>query len=478
MTTALAGTGRRLTDAEALMWVLDRDAALRSAFMGITFLDRPPDRARFERRMVEALDGVPALRWRVGGSPLDIVRPSWEPDPGFDLANHLHWVRLPRPGTPRQLLDLAAALYAEPFDRSRPLWQFTVVEGLQRRGAALLAKMDHVLSDGIGAVRVSVSFLDLTPDGEGATPPSRRPAPPTSARPVWLAPLSAVGSLAGTVGGIVRSPATQLQRGATTVTSLGRQLGVIAPARSPLWTERSFEPHFETLSLDLDALRGAARALGGSVNDAYVTIMAAAAGSYHRALGSDVAELRMTMPVSVRHDHDAGGNAWVPTRVLVPTGPMAPAARFEEVSRRLTAVKHESLDAAASFAGVARLVPRPLLFRVARQQVRTVDFACSNVRGAPFDLWIAGAHVEANHPMGPTAGVAFNATVLSYKDSLDLGLNTDTGAIAEPDRLVECIRDAAAELARATGTRPGRASAGPGGGARSTPRGPRAQRVR
>ena len=90
--------------------------------------------------------------------------------------------------------------------------------------------------------------------------------------------------------------------------------------------------------------------------------------------------------------------------------------------------------------------PWPMLVPLARQQVATVDFACSNVRGAPFDLWIAGSHVESNHPMGPTAGVAFNATVLSYKESLDLGLNTDTGAVTDPELLRRCIAHTAAAL--------------------------------
>jgi hypothetical protein len=111
---------------------------------------------------------------------------------------------------------------------------------------------------------------------------------------------------------------------------------------------------------------------------------------------------------------------------------------------------------ATTVAGAARLLPRPLLVRLARQQTSTVDFACSNVRGAPFDLWVAGAHVESNHPMGPTAGVAFNATVLSYKTGLDLGLNTDTGAVTDPERLCRCITEAAAEVLSVTRRRAAR----------------------
>jgi hypothetical protein len=91
-------------------------------------------------------------------------------------------------------------------------------------------------------------------------------------------------------------------------------------------------------------------------------------------------------------------------------------------------------------------LPTAVVVRLARQQVETVDFATSNLRGANFDLYMAGAHVIANHPMGPTAGTAFNATVLGYKDSLDLGLNVDTAAIDDPGLLRKCIEDAFADL--------------------------------
>jgi diacylglycerol O-acyltransferase len=436
-----------LTGAEALMWTLDEEPSLRSSFMSITFVDRPPDQVRFRRRMLDAVDGVAVLKQRIVSAPLDLAPPRWEPDPDFDLDRHVRWIALPPPGGRRQLLDLAGSIYADPFDRARPLWRFTIVEGLEDGGCALLAKMHHVLSDGIGAVRVSASFLDLSPDGDEARP-ARAPADQATSSAGWFAAAAAaLGPIVGAGLSAVRSPVGSVTQGLSTARSLARQLGLSDPARSPLWADRSFDNRFDVLSLDLDRVRAAARALGGTVNDAFVTIMAGAAGAYHRELGVDVDELRMSMPISVRHDKEVGGNAWVPARVLVPAGPLTPAERFGEVSARLTTVKKEpGFGMADTFAEVARHLPRPVLLRFARQQVRTVDFACSNVRGAPFDLWIAGAHVEANHPMGPTAGVAFNATVLSYRGTLDLGLNSDTGAITEPDMLRACIEDAAREL--------------------------------
>ena len=439
--------GRQLTGTEALMWSLDNEPSLRSSFMGITFLDRPPDPERFRRKMAEAIGSVNALREHVVPTPFDLGPPRWEVDPAFDLDYHVRHLALPPPGSRRQLLDLAAVIYADPFDRGRPLWQFTIVEGLEGGGAALLAKMHHVLSDGVGAVRLSVSFLDLTPDGDPPAP-RRAPAPVEhdgSGPGAWFD--AAAGAL-GTVLSVARNPVGTAASSLSTVRSVGRQLGLSDPARSPLWAgERSLVHRFDTLALDLTRTRAAAKALGGTVNDAFVTVMAQAAGDYHRALGEDVDYLRITMPISVRHDREAAGNAWIPARLLVPTGQMAIDDRFAEVSATLQAAKRDrSLGVGGTLAGIAQRLPAPVLARFARQQTATVDFACSNVRGAPFDLWIAGAKVLANHPLGPTAGVAFNATVLSYLESLDLGLNTDTGAITRPGLLRSCITDAAEQL--------------------------------
>jgi len=474
MTTVEANRGRPLTGAEALMWSLQGERALQSSFMGVTLLAGAVDTDRFRARLADAAIELDVLRRRVVDTPLDLAPPRWELDPDFALDHHLRQITLPPPGTRRQLLDIAATVYAEPFDRARPLWRFTIVDGLEDGATALLAEMHHVLSDGIGAVRISASFLDLRPDQPTPTTPASSAGddqvfPPSDARPGgwlpsggplgWLRAASAAigpiistnaaatrtsaAAVASSVSSAVRSPAT----GVAAVRALGHQLGPANPARSPLWTGRSHAHRFDAVTLDLRSVKTTAKALGGTVNDVFVALMAAAAGDYHRHAGVEIDELRVSVPISVRHDRQAGGNAWIPARVLVPVGVMSAADRFAVVAERLGAVKGEpSLGLTDTLALAVRRLPRPLLLRLARQQVGTVDFACSNVRGAPFDLWVAGAHVEANYPMGPTAGVAFNATILSYRDALDLGLNTDTGAVDDPELLVDCIREAAAEL--------------------------------
>jgi diacylglycerol O-acyltransferase / wax synthase len=475
------------------MWSLDDEPALRSTFISVSLLDQALDRERFRARIARAVDGLSILRQRVVPTPFDLAPPRWEEDPDFDLDRHLAHRRLRRPGGTRQLLDLAAAVCAEPFDRSHPLWQFTLVDGLRGGGGALLVKMHHVLSDGVGAVRISASFVDLAADGDLVEPAPRvaadgdlvEPAGRVGADVADVAAVAAVGAAAGpgpalrrggwlgdaagTVGPIVGANASEFRRnvaalaeGISTVVrapttgaayvvaaarSIAGQVGSADRARSPLWTTHDNRHRFDVTTWDLGRIKAVANGLGGTVNDAFVTILAGAAGAYHRDRGTPVDELRVSVPVSVRHDHEAAGNAWVPTRVLVPTGELAAPERFAAVHTRLRAVKGDPALGMAD--GIARTVwhlPRPLLVRVARRQIGTVDFACSNVRGAPFDLWIAGSHVEANHPFGPTAGVAFNATILSYRSALDVGINVDTGAVDHPDHLLRCIKRSTAEF--------------------------------
>lgn len=428
---------------ESLMWAAEREPILRSTFLNLTFLDRPPDIERFRRRLAYAATQVPRLRQRV----LDT---EFVDDPDFDVDFHVRHIALPPPGTDRQLLDLAAQLVQDAFDPARPLWQFTVVDGLTDGRAALLAKMHHTITDGVGGVRLSAMFIDLAPDAPDPEPPATPWEPP--AEPAGDGLFGTVGRVAtgaadavrGVVGVLAGGPGEAME----TARSLARQLLVTEGAHSPLWAgRRSLRRRLEVLSIDLDAVKAAAKALGGTVNDAYVAGVAGGAGAYHRAKGVEVDDLRISMPVSTRADKSAGGNAFAPARLLVPAGIEDPRARFEVVHERLAVTKGERAFALAdSFAGALTSLPTPLVVRLARQQIETVDFAASNVRGAPFDLWIAGSHVLSNHPMGPTAGTAFNATLLSYKSSMDIGINIDTAAVDDPDLLRDCIEASLAEV--------------------------------
>lgn len=454
---------RRMSDVEALMWNLEKDPFLSSTFANVTILDQPPDVERLRRRMLRALQLVPRLRQRVVPALGRLAPPEWHDDPDFDVKYHVRQLGLPSPGTERQLFDLATVLAQTPFDRTRPLWEFAVVEGVEGGRAALFQKLHHTITDGEGGVRMSEQFIDVSRD---------QPEPPALDEPATSGDGRGSGGLlatavdtvahnarrqlgvarraAGAAADLATHPARLPGAGADvveTVRSMLRQVAVTDSSRSTLWTNRSLHRRFEVLRVPLDDAKRAAKALGGSINDLFVAAAAGGAAAYHRAKGADVDELRISMPVSTRTDRSAGGNAFTPTRLLVPAGLEDPVERFDAIRSRLDATKRErALGFANNLAGVINVLPTSLLVRFARQQVETVDFATSNVRGAPFELFIAGARIEANYPMGPTAGTAFNLTLLSYGGSLDMGLNVDTGAIDDPELLRSCIERSFDEL--------------------------------
>lgn len=452
----------RMTAAETLMWNAEHDPVLRSTFSNITFLDRIPDFDRFRARIARAVHAFPRLRQRVVEAAGGLGSPEWVDDPYFDLDHHVRHLAVPAPGTDRQFLDLAAVLAQDAFDNARPLWQLTIVDGLEGGRAAFIAKMHHTITDGVGGVRLSAEFIDLArdapmdeapeDDGDASSAPDDDTSLMTT---VSRAAADTVRQVVGTgramaaVAGSIGNPVHAVD----TARSLARQL-VADTAHSPLWAgRRSMRRRFEVLHVDLEDAKLAAKRLGGTINDFYVAGIAGGAGAYHRHFGVEVDELRMSMPISTRTDRSMGGNAFIPTRVLVPVGILDPAERFEEVQRRLAVTKTErSIGFADSLAGVLTSLPTPLLVRMARHQVETVDFATSNVRGASFDLFVAGARILANHPMGPTAGTAFNATLMSYKGSLDIGLNIDAVAVTDPVLLCSCIETSMQELLAAGAT--------------------------
>jgi len=459
---------RRMSDVEALMWNLEKDPYLASSFANVTLLDQPPDPDRLRARLAHAVNVVPRLRHRVAPALGRLAPPEWQDDPNFDLDYHIRHIALPAPGTERTLFDLAVALAAAPLDRTRPLWEFTIIDGVGD-GAALFQKIHHTVTDGEGGVRMSAEFLDLSREGNPLEPatsavtPAEPPDETSDEPPANLFSTAsetaahnlrrglgfgrrAIGGAAALLLHPARIPAAGMETAAS-VQSLARQMAVTDRAHSPLWIERSLRRRFEVLRIPLDDTKRASKALGGSVNDLFVAGAAGAAGAYHRAKGADVDELRISMPVSTRTDHSMGGNAFTPARVLVPVGAADPVERFSAVRERLTVTKSErSLGMAESFAGFANVLPTSVLVRFARQQTETVDFATSNVRGAPFDLYVAGAKIVANYPMGPTGGTAFNLTLLSSGGSLDMGLNIDVAAIDDAELLRSCLEESYAEL--------------------------------
>jgi WS/DGAT/MGAT family acyltransferase len=443
---------REMTDFEALMWSLDGDPRLSNTIGNLTIFDRSPDWDRLRARMERATAVVPRLRQHVVPAPAKLAPPTWELDPDFDLDRHLWRTSLGRRRSWRALHDLVMELMDTPFDRSRPLWEFVVIDGVPGGRAAMLQRIHHTLTDGEGGLRISEQFIDLERD---ATEPAAVAPPPIGADTATV--LDAVArltrrqldaasrTLTGTAE-LLRSPGEVLRRGAHGVEILRstmRQARLTESRLSPLWTQRSLEHRFDTLSIDLERTKAAAKALGTTVNDLFVAGAVWAAGTYHHELGTPVDELRVAMPVSTRRDGSAGGNLFTPTQTVLPTRGPTQVAHLREVAARLGATKAEpAIGSLESLAGTINLLPDPLLVWAGYRLSSSVDFVTSNLRAAPFAVYMAGALMEANYPIGPLAGTAFNLTTMSYRGTLWMGLVSDRAAVEEPARLLRCLRAA------------------------------------
>ncbi|MET0324621.1 MAG: wax ester/triacylglycerol synthase domain-containing protein [Ilumatobacteraceae bacterium] len=453
---------RRMSDAEGLMWRLEKDPHLSSTFGTVSILDRPPDFDRLRSRMERAVLNVPRLGWRVQAPPINVSAPLWVDDADFDIDLHVRHIALPKPASRRQLYDLATLLVLDPFERTRPLWQFVVVDGLRGGKSALVQKMHHTITDGEGGVQMSLQYLDFARDAPDPPLPdpstlaaSRPPTTPSTADSMrdlllggWRLPIA----VARQVSELLADPAAIPKASAATMDTVRgvlTQLSDTERAHSPLWTERSLKRHLEVVRAPFRETKDAAKRLGGTLNTAFLTASADAAARYHRDLGAPVDHLRASMAVSTR-TAASETNAFSLARMVVPTGDMPIADRFAAIQAEADAARDQAGGTSlATIAAVAAALPTSLVTRIARQQAQTVDFATSNVRGSPVPVYISGAQLLENYPIGPLAGVAFNLTLLSYLGSLDMGLNMDAAAVAEPERLAAALKRAFKDLLRA-----------------------------
>ena len=493
------------------MWAVESDPFLRTDFTNITLLESAPDPVRLRAALEQAIQVFPPLRQRVARPPLGLAPPQWADDPDFDLRYHMRRLSVPPPGELRQLLDLAAQLAAMPLDRARPLWELTVVEGLADGRAAVLQRLHHTLTDGVGGMKLLRSLLERTP-GQDGEEDGRAPIPPLDPlvwrHPEILSPADIVPRpldrwhdmverettwgllerVAGGLGDVGGALAYRIGQGITaarkgwdlastlpnatgddlrmladrarrTAQSVADQVMVAGGPLSPLMVGRSLARQFETESFDLGPFRRAAQALGASRNAVFVAGVTGGLLAYHERMGAPCDALRMAIPVSLRGNAGpggaiavsaVGGNRFAPARVVVPLGPKDPSKRVAAAGRTLANVAAEpGLTMADGLAGLISLLPASVLVPALRAQAHTVDFAASIVPGLRSGRFMAGVPVEASWPMGPRVGCAVNFTLLTCDERLHLGVNLDPAAVTDPPALMECVAESFGDLLEA-----------------------------
>lgn len=468
----------RMSDADALMWSIEKDPMLRSTITSVAMLDGRLDRSAMDALFERASRLIPRLRQRVRSNPLSIAPPRWEYDPNFDLNYHLRFVSAPGDGGLEDILALAEPIAMQSFDRARPLWECTYVEAAGDRSAMIL-KLHHAITDGIGGMKLMMEVFDLEPDAVKSPMPAapkvhvlnqaerfadaftyrfRKQA--GSARRL----LHSAGS--ATIGALTHPVATAEATREMTE-SVVRLLTPSTHPGSPIMTGRSLSCHFDVIELPLEPMKQAGHSVGGKLNDAFVGGILLGTRHYHTQRGSELHALRMSMPINVRTDHDenVAGNAFVPARFEISVDTDDPRILMQRTHERLLEIVHEPANSLVEpLAGAINRLPATLSTAFFGSMLKGLDFQASNVPGSPYQLYLCGAPVTLMVPFGPMAGTGANFTLLSYGDNLNVGINVDPAAVTDPALFVACLRQAYDEV-MAVGSRPPKAPK-----ARSRPR--------
>ena len=447
-----ASTDDRMGDVDKILWVIEANPQLRSTITAVLFFDRAPDRAAVISRVERATRRVPRLRQRVVWNPYSLAPPRWELDPAFNLSYHLRWSHLGGHGTRADVLAFAEPIAMQSFDKARPLWEITVIEGLAHGATAAVAKVHHTITDGVGGIQLMLELFDLE-----RHPPStpHMPEPPVGRvlnqkdrfRSAVLHELQRSRELAKQAAGelvdLARDPVDGVRRSVDTACSALRMAQPTTRPMSPLLEARSLSVQFHAIDRPLGAFRSAARACGASLNDIYVTGLCRGLASWHDQHGLRVSSLRMGMPVNARRegaDASGGANQFLPTRFEVPLAIDDAREHVRAVRDLIRSQRDEpALDLVEPLAGLMSRLPRFVLTNVFSTVLRGQDFLASNVPGAPVPLYFAGAELTAIIAFGPLSGTALNATLISHCDTVHIGINHDPDAIRDGAALAACL---------------------------------------
>ncbi len=442
---------------DAFTWYMENDPLLRSTVVAIAWLDSAPVWEDLVRRLERATRLIPSFRQRPVDIPGRLATPRWTTDPHFDLAWHLRRVDAPAPHGRDEVLGLAALAAMSGFDRTRPLWEFTLVEGLDDGGTAIVMKMHHSLTDGIGGVQLALALFDAEPDVTISGP---LPAAPPGERLVGshlvvqaLAEhtahvrdgfFQAVHRAPGAAAHALRHPLGTGADVVETARSIGRTVRPLPAVLSPVMTERGPGRVLHTITVGLDELKQAGTVAGGTLNDSFIAGITGGLRRYHERHGTSVDELTVTLPISIRKPDDPpGGNRITLQRLRVPLAMADPAGRMRAIGTRCRAARAErSLPFTDAIAGALNLVPTT----VVGNMLKHVDFLASDVTGFPYPIFLCGARVSGYYAFGPTIGAALNVTLFSYDGSCCIGVTVDTTAVPDHDVLAECLAEGFAEV--------------------------------
>jgi diacylglycerol O-acyltransferase / wax synthase len=417
------------------------------------------------RVIASRLHLAPRFRQKVLFPPLSIARPVWVDDANFDLSFHLRRAALPSPGGRRELIDYVQRVISRPLDRTKPLWEAYLIEGMQDGLAAILTKVHHAMVDGLAAIDLASAVYDFSPEPQLLTPPPWKPEPePTR---IELFEDAVREQATHPVRGLLDLAQRTLDTPARVAREVGDILegllemvggGVLAPP-SPFNQPVGPNRRFAMTEEPVQTFRDIKRALKATVND---VVLATVAGALYRVLRHRKERtrdrvLRAMVPVSVRSrdERSALGNRVSTIFVDLPVGPMGAKRRLAMITEKTRHLKESNVAVGAEFLmNIGTWAPPTIHAMAARaaSRSRLINVVVSNVPGPQVPMYIAGARLLAQYPIMPIAeNMGLSIAVTSLAGTMAFGITADWDTLPDIEFLAQAIDESLTELRKAAG---------------------------
>jgi WS/DGAT/MGAT family acyltransferase len=438
---------------------------------GLAILDPstgPDGRLRF-KDLLEVVSSrlhlVPRFRQKVVFPPLPVARPVWVDDDDFDIEFHMRRAALPTPGGQRELVDHVQRVISRQLDRSKPLWELYLIEGMENGLAAVLTKVHHCMIDGMAAIDLASAVYDFSPVPQVLAAQSWEPQPEPgrldllsgALREGLLHPL---GSLASTAQAALAAPARALGQVGATLGGIRTLMGggLMAPP-SPFNRPIGPNRRFAMVEAPVQAFKDIKNKLGGTVND---VVLATVAGGVHhlfRHRGEPTKERvqRAMVPVSVRSESEqsAMGNRVSSIFVDLPVGPMGLKKRLSLITEKTRYLKDSNEAVGAEFLMNIGMWAPPTIHAMAARtasRARFINLVVSNVPGPQIPMYIGGSRLLAQYPIMPIApNMGLSVAVTSLAGTMAFGITADWDTLPDIEVLAQGMDQTILELKKAAG---------------------------
>ncbi len=457
----------RLSALDASFLAQERQASHMHVGALVVFEGAPPSHEDFVDHIESRLGLVPRYRQKLAFPRFDLGRPFWVDDPRFNIDYHVRHSALPPPGSLDQLRGLVGRIFSQRLDRSKPLWELWLVQGLESGKFALISKTHHALVDGVSGVDLSAVLFDLDPvprqieGARGRWTPAPEPSDAELVAEGVKGLLRGPAELAGQAVGALSHPGRTVEG----VREAAEAVGEVAwealnPAPDvPLNQTIGQHRRLWWVQSQLDELKAIKNSLGGTVNDVVLAVVAGALGRWLRERGvrTEGLELRALVPVSIRGEDEHGrlGNRIAAMRGPLPVYAEDPVERLSIVRAAMEGLKESKQALGAEvIAGLQDFAPPTLLAQASRLNfsTRLFNLLVTNVPGPQFPLYLLGREMEEIVPVAfLPEDHALAIAIISYNGKLDFGLLADYDALPDVEAIGHHLEASLAELLDAAG---------------------------